>query len=228
MNLAHSIRVRGALAVLACVLAFGLASDALATPMPIMTAPGSSSFSNDPFVIGFEFTVNHDSEYATALGWWDEDGDGLTTDHEVGLWSNDGTLLGSVIVPAGDSGVLIGEYRYVALDTAVFLAVGQSYVIAGKTTAAESYFRFDDPTTTGIMTPNYNVEFGRYLESVPMVFPTEALYSQMWTNANLLAGSDPLAGTGPPVPEPGTALLVGVGLAVLARGRRATSAVRAE
>ena len=198
-----------------------LASDALATPLPILSGPGPSSFSNDPFTIGFQFKVNHDSEYATALGWWDESGDGLLAVHDVGLWSAAGVLLGQVSVPAGTSGTLIGEYRYLVLDTPVLLEVGEFYVLAGQTAANESLFHFDTPATTPLMHPNYDVVDGRFLETASLAFPTDMLTSQMWTNANMLTSADPSAGTGPPIPEPGTAVLLGVGLLVLGRsGRR--------
>jgi len=52
----------------------------------------------------------------SQLGVYDAGGDGLANSHQVGLWSLDGTLLGSATVPAGTGGLLVDGYRYVSIS----------------------------------------------------------------------------------------------------------------
>ena len=99
-------------------------------PLPVL------GFNPDPiqglalcqsYTCGFAFTVIEDV-VVEALGQWDENLDGLSTDAAVGLWSSDGTLLASVHVPIGTGATMTDGYRFVAI-TPIRLAAGREYVI---------------------------------------------------------------------------------------------------
>ena len=61
------------------------------------------------YTCGFLFTALADVS-VQALGQWDENLDGLSIGTPVGLWSSDGTLLASVVVPSGTAAPLTGAY----------------------------------------------------------------------------------------------------------------------
>jgi len=79
------------------------------------------------YTCGFSFTALQDIS-VEALGQWDQNLDGLLVAARVGLWSSDGTLLASVVVPSGTSAPLTGAFRYVSIAP-VHLVAGQKYVI---------------------------------------------------------------------------------------------------
>jgi hypothetical protein len=105
------------------------------TPLPPPPTP-VVAFNPDPiqglaqcqsYTCGFAFTVLADVT-VQALGQWDENLDGLSTDASVGLWSSDGALLASVIVPIGTAATMTSGYRFVTI-TPVQLIAGRQYVI---------------------------------------------------------------------------------------------------
>ena len=72
--------------------------------------------------IGWHFELTREVE-VTGLGFFDmletDDGsvgDGLFGSHRVGIWTEDGTLLVSGTVAAGDAAPLVGDFRTVAVD----------------------------------------------------------------------------------------------------------------
>jgi PEP-CTERM motif len=96
--------------------------------------------------LGFTFTVTAPT-VIIGLGYWDQNGDGFLTPHEVGIFLGDGAdgpgpLLVSTVLAAGKSGVLVAGgawadpamapsgFRY-QQTTALMLVPGQSYTIAG-------------------------------------------------------------------------------------------------
>lgn len=81
--------------------------------------------------IGFMFTTNQ-AVSVTALGYFDENQDGFLTNHEVGIFDLNGTLLVSSLLSAGTSGMLEGHYRYNTVNPTV-LAAHSSFVIAATT-----------------------------------------------------------------------------------------------
>ncbi len=83
-------------------------------------------------VYGWSFGTNV-SLNVTDLGYFDSTfDDGLKYSHEVGVWDSNGTLLGSVTVPAGDSATLEGAFRFVTLDSPISLDAGQVYIIGAS------------------------------------------------------------------------------------------------
>jgi hypothetical protein len=101
-------------------------------PMPLVVqTPTGAEYLVTPFSnIGFSFQMNQPIS-VSALGIWDypTDGSGLFFAHPVGLWTSSGTLLGSVTVPAGSGGSLVGQYRYADLSSPIVLSIGQTYVL---------------------------------------------------------------------------------------------------
>jgi hypothetical protein len=80
---------------------------------------------------GWRFSVSQ-SVTVTGLGWFDQDRDGLTHAHEVGIWQKPGfpELLTSLIIPAGTNARLDGFWREVDLVNSISLPAGY-YVVAG-------------------------------------------------------------------------------------------------
>ena len=73
-------------------------------------------------IIGGDVTIN-------ALGFEDPGGDGLEQTNRVGIWRDNGVLLGSVTVPAGTLGQLLNNYRYEPLGVELVLTSGNFYRI---------------------------------------------------------------------------------------------------
>ncbi|MEK6235505.1 MAG: DUF4082 domain-containing protein, partial [Planctomycetales bacterium] len=77
---------------------------------------------------GYTFTV--DSTMAvTQLGLADLSGDGNEEIRPIGLWDSGGSLLATVVMPAGSIGTLVGDFRYLPLDSPVFLNAGETYTV---------------------------------------------------------------------------------------------------
>ena len=80
--------------------------------------------------LGFVFTANANFN-VTSLGYYDDQGDGFLTPHEVGIFDSSGTLLASTTLAAGTSGALgPNDFRYQAI-TPLALVAGDTYTIAG-------------------------------------------------------------------------------------------------
>ena len=96
--------------------------------------PGDLFTFGDNALAGYSFTVGNQPLKVTGLAILDQQldgiGQGLFEDHQVGLWDDGGTLLGSVIVPAGTVAPLVNGFRFVDLDSPILLATGKTYVLA--------------------------------------------------------------------------------------------------
>ena len=77
----------------------------------------------------------------TQLGVFDSGGDGLATSHQIGLWATDGTLLASIMVPAGTVAPLVDGYRYAPISP-VFLpggfGISGGYIVAAQYSAGDA------------------------------------------------------------------------------------------
>ena len=83
--------------------------------------------------VGTMFEAGSSSAPVTHLGYYDQDGDGLSNPHNVGIFTADGSvLLASVQVPAGTAAVLTNGYRWVALNPPLVLNGSTSYVLAAE------------------------------------------------------------------------------------------------
>jgi len=100
--------------------------------------------------LGFTFSVNQ-TFTVTSLGFYDDNGDGFISPHEVGIYAGDGlvapgALLAITTLAAGKSGTLgANDFRYQAI-TPVTLIAGQSYTVAGL---SPNYSTANDPFVYG-------------------------------------------------------------------------------
>lgn len=120
-----------------------LAMEANAATLFSVVDPSGSPAGNRnlaDFTIGQEFTVGASDLLVTALGYEDTGADGLAGAHDVGIWNSSGTLIASVIVPAGTGTTKIEAWRYQSLVSAVTLTAGETYRIGGGTSASDPGF----------------------------------------------------------------------------------------
>ena len=89
-------------------------------------------FPNAGTTHGWQFTVNETIQ-VTHLGLYDRLQNGFAIEHPVGLWDEDGTLLSSVVMSAGDGDELIRNFRYVDITEdagdGIILIGGVTYTI---------------------------------------------------------------------------------------------------
>ena len=119
------VKYIAAVLLFCCVVPLGRANSIITNPGPGLV---SSSIGNTTG--GFDFTVGSTSLMITALGLWDQNQNGLTNSHSIGLWDNSGTLLAQVLISSGTVAPLTGAFRYVDLSAPVTLNAGMTYVLA--------------------------------------------------------------------------------------------------
>jgi uncharacterized repeat protein (TIGR01451 family) len=114
--------------------------------------------------LGWEFQAN-DNLIITELGFFDVDGDGILANHDVGIWTTAGTLLGFVtITPASSSE---GGYFYEELGVPIVLTSGASYRIAAHVLGDGFVYGGDNIVTES------NIIFGPTYRGFPgFTFPT--------------------------------------------------------
>jgi hypothetical protein len=100
---------------------------------PMFVDRGTGGWRNDTWTIGSRIQTGASAVYVNQLGYVDRDRDGLNVSHQVGIWDQSGTLLGSVTVPAGTNGALIGDFRYGSLDAIITLQPNSTYALGGYT-----------------------------------------------------------------------------------------------
>jgi hypothetical protein len=214
------------LAVIVCLTPF----TSIAAPVPLSSAnPDVGSWLVEPLTNqtwGWFFTVLEPLA-VTNVGWYDENGDGLSHSHQIGLWAVPTTqgapvqLLGNfnpptgIVIPSGTAAQLDGPWRKMPLPDGAFTLPIGNYILGGTNNSAS--------------TDHVKYTFGKPLIQLdPRVTGTSAGFSQN-------AGFNPpdqffLVGDavefGPmlfvlPVPEPSTCGLALVSASILiARGFR--------
>jgi hypothetical protein len=88
---------------------------------------GHDFFGNDA-TAGYAFTVSSPI-LVTNLGLFDFGNDGLNASHTVEIWTNGGSLLAGVTIPAGTGTSLINGFRYVSVPP--FQLAPGTYTIGG-------------------------------------------------------------------------------------------------
>ena len=193
-----------------------LASTAGTNAQTLVTSPttGSSGVFYD--TIGYSFTVGAAPLRVTALGVYDSGGDGLASANTVGLWTESGTLLGSVTFSAGTGATLTSNFRWISV-TPFDLVSGQTYRIGAFSLNGEDRYSGFVPsgqfTIIGDVTLNGTVRSSDYSAfAYPASTPSSG-QAVIGPNAEYSA-----------IPEPATsALLAGaaaLGLALLRRNAR--------
>lgn len=179
--------------------------------------------------LGMDFRVVSDHPvFITQLGVWDDNGDGLLSDHTLSLYDITGgvnTLIASVEIAAGE-GSLRDDYRYIKLPSTVELAPGTEFAVVVSYGAANA----DSNGNSG--------KPGQDLEPTPL-FNGDGMIEGIGT-ARYGAGPFPgVLDTGPfnryhsgsfsfePNPEPSTFVLLGGVLAAAGIIRRRRRKARA-
>lgn len=88
------------------------------------------SLTNNAQSIGWQFDVLS-PVFVTGLGWYDGGPGGLSVAHTIGIWDPSGTLLTSILVPAGDATAFDGQFRTMPVSPFVLLA-GTGYIVGGE------------------------------------------------------------------------------------------------
>ncbi|OUS28446.1 hypothetical protein A9Q99_13080 [Gammaproteobacteria bacterium 45_16_T64] len=179
-----------------------------ATPILSSFTQPAVYFSQD-HSLGYAFSSDTDTT-VTALGFFDSNSDGLSADHEVGLWDASGSLLGLVDLSAGTGESLIDEFRYGFLSTGVNLLAGLTYYLAGTTNADDWVYQASDIVMdTGInyLGSYYTPNVGGSAKFPPILAP-----SREYMTVNAL--------TAVRIPEPETILMFTLGLLGLKLSRR--------
>jgi hypothetical protein len=163
--------------------------------------------------LGTPFGVGPAGVSVTALGFFDKDGDGLATAHQVGLFALDATLLGQVTIPGGTGAPLHDGTRWVTLTLPVTLAPNTQYMLAATLVEDQDQVNASDPIGVTIH-PKFHLAQAGYAEGfggTQLVYPGDPTSSAFY-------------GFGPNleiVPEPGVGALLALGLTALQlrRGR---------
>jgi hypothetical protein len=124
------------------------AHQALATPV-LSNPSGTVRTDGGDYTVGFRFVVGANSLSVDMLGIWDNSPTGLLGAHDVAIWTDTGTLVGSVTVPSGTSGTLIGDFRYATLSSPVTLTASTAYRI-GAHMPASTGEAFLDPSAFSV------------------------------------------------------------------------------
>jgi hypothetical protein len=170
-------------------------------------------YTNGSWSLGWKFQATS-NVIVSALGFYDDKGNGLTESHQVGIFKEDGTLVASTTVNPGDPE--IGHFVYHQVP-GIGLQAGQYYRIAAVT-GDENYTFWP----TGFHSnPGIKYTYDSYYYpsgTTQLLFPDQSLGFNAG-NAGffgpnfLLSGS--ARGNGLGTPEPGSLTLLCLGLAGL-------------
>jgi hypothetical protein len=172
----------------------------------------SHDSSNGSWVFGVDFTVGSSDLLVSSLGYFDDNGDGFLSDHEVGIYDAGGNLLASTDVTNSDP--LTGHFRFDAITPLTLLA-GNSYIVVGVN--GSDHYTYVDP---GFVTDPDIIYHGAEYGNGNTLFDPSASHNNFndgfW-------GPNFQVGVASASPEPATFSFMGMGLtvlfAVLRRGR---------
>jgi hypothetical protein len=167
---------------------------------------------NGSYSLGFQFTTN-DALTVKSLGFYDYNQDGLTQDHDVGIYDASANLLFSTTVLTTDP--LVGFFRFHDI-TPYTLSAGQTYYIMAVS-GAEKYtyftqgFTVDSSITyvTDVWYWDFNLDPPRPQKTYFLTFPNG---SSRTTQAQGGAYFGPNFSTDYVAPLPGSLFLVASGL----------------
>jgi hypothetical protein len=204
--------------LLAVALASLLPAAANAATAVNLVTPGAE-YGGGQYTLGFQFNVSS-AQSITALGVYDNNGDGLTSQAQIGLWTLGGTLLTSATIAAG-GGTLDGLFRFVSINSFA-LTPGVDYVIGSFTTDLASSLGTGQGGT-GSINPLVTIvrdRFSPFDSAFGFASDTDNSLGA-WLGANFQFS----ATTGVPEPAAWAMMLAGFGLVGSAMRRRQKVAV---
>jgi hypothetical protein len=128
-------------------------SPAQATSQPMFagynTGDGPGGYS-----LGTRFTTGTDFVSVSKLGFFDRDQDGLASSHQVALYDSSNSQVAYAVIPAGTAGELIGDFRYVALGSALLLSPNTTYTLMAAVNGDS--VPHSSALTSGFSSPNFD------------------------------------------------------------------------
>ncbi len=176
------------------------------------SCPPSIGNYGDARVLGWKFSLSVSLDIR-GLGIWDGSDEGLTGSHSIGLWTSGGTLLSWASMGAGSYEVAsqvpaIGRWLFMLVTTP--LSIGPGDYVLGATYASNDP---DSLRVSGSGYPYVTLPGVTFLESRTLSSSTLKIPGDFHSYTDVLLGPNLDANV---VPEPGTLLLLGAGLAGLA------------
>lgn len=137
--------------------------------------------------VGIEFTVGGSPLLVSALGVEDLLGNGLQESHQVGLWNSAGTLIQSVLIPAGTSATLVDTWRFAGLGQSVLLAAGSHYYIGASRNFGIDVYSDNGLTTNAFLLSNDVIPIANTNLEGSFAAPTQQQVGEVprWGFANL-------------------------------------------
>lgn len=148
-------------------LQFPFATSSFATTALTFPSAPTNSWTWGAATIGWQFTTSADLNI-DSLGVWDQDGDGLTDSHDIGIWTLGGTLLTSGTVSSGSGNLLEDGFRWVNIPS-YSLPAGTYVVGAYMPTSADEGAALASYTTASEVTYVQNL----FLYGSGFTLPTE-------------------------------------------------------
>jgi hypothetical protein len=189
-----------------CVALFVLAAAgaAPAATSAISTDPVSPPFGEQSYSVGWRFQALQNVS-VVSLGALDPDSqNGLASSMDVGIWTDSGTLLASLTVPAGTAGTLVDNYLYADLITPISLTTGDFYRIADSPTSGLNAYMFSGVSVTDSAAVGFDQGY-EATSNNSLTFPTTSGGSSAFFGPNFQY-----------VPEPTSFALVALGFAACA------------
>ena len=193
----------------------------LASPASAATAVSISGFStfvgDGPWTLGYSFTALQDLS-VTALGAFDDLGDGFADAHEVGLWDSSGTLISSISVSGTDT--LIDGFRYANIAS-VNLIAGTTYTVGASNFGVNDAYAYNATLSSA---PEITVLDGQFINGGGLRNPVGSAGGV----GGYFGGNFQFSSAISAAPEPGTwaMMILGFGLAGAALRRRPTVTTR--
>jgi hypothetical protein len=160
--------------------------------------------------LGFSFSVGTDA-FATALGIYDDGGNGLNKEAQVAIWNAAGDVLTSATIPSGTISDLDpnGYFRYASIPN-YRLVAGVTYVIGAYSTDYSASSLWADQGGSGGVHSGFVVVNAAASSTKDFSFPNRpGVGGGAWLGANLRIA---------PIPEPETYQMLALGLLVVTAG----------